>query len=89
MLPLQVHVKDYFHDRNYCEVVLASGEIAAFDPFVGCAIRLSDADYSAGKGAELKNKSFLLTAFSVAPWSDYDNRYHYMITPHEGGIIAL
>ena len=89
MLPLQLHVKDYFYDRNYCEAVLASGEVVAFDPFVSCAIEMSDDDYRAEKGAELKNKSYLITSFSVQPWYDHDNRFNYMVTPNEGGIIEL
>lgn len=89
MLPLQLHVKDYFQDRNYCGAVLSSGEAVAFDPFVSCAICLNDDDYQAGKGAELKNRNYLITDFSVQPWFDQDNRFHYMITPNEGGIIAL
>jgi len=89
MLPLQLHVKEYFKDRNYCEAVLASGEIVAFDPFVSCAITLSDDDYNSGRGADIVKRNFLITDFSVQPWFEHDQRYHYMVTPNEGGIIAL
>jgi hypothetical protein len=69
---------------------LASGEKVAFDPFVACAITLDDADYEEGKGAETEGKNYLLTSFSVQPWGEHSGyEYHYMITPNEGGIIAL
>lgn len=89
MLPLTVHVKEYFQDRNYFEAVLASGELVAFDPFVSCAITLTDEEYEAGKGQKLEGKNFLVTEFTVYKHFEYDNRYHYMVAPHEGGIIEV
>ena len=89
MLPLTIHVTKYFKDKNFCEGSLASGELVAFDPFVCCAITLSDEDYAAGKGGDTVHKNYLLTSFSVQPWYLQDGQYHYEITPNECGLIAL
>lgn len=89
MLPLTVYVKEYFPDRNYFWGVLASGELVAFDPFVSCAITLTDEEYKAGKGAELERKNFLITEFTVYKNFEHENKYHYMVVPHEGGIIEV
>lgn len=85
MLPLRLVTKAYDKDRNIFKAILPSDEIVYFDPFVGCAISLSDDDYANGKGFEYENKPFLLTEFSVQKWGVNS----YMIIPSEGGIIAL
>ncbi len=85
MLPLRLVTKEYDKDRNIFKAILPSDEIVYFDPFVGCAIELSDEDYAKGKGHEYENKAFLLTKFIVQKWDVAS----YMITPNEGGIIEL
>ena len=85
MLPLRLVTKGYDKDRNIFKAILPSDEVVYFDPFVGCAIELSDEDYASGKGYEYENKSFLLTEFSVQKWDVIS----YMIVPSEGGIIEL
>ncbi len=85
MLPFRIVTKKYRKDDNYFEAVLPSDEKVLFDPFVGCAIPLTDSEYEEGKGFEYENRSFLLTNFSVQQW-DINS---YMITPNDGGIIEL
>ena len=85
MLPLRIVTKEYNKDRNIFKAILPSDEIVFFDPFVGCAIDLSDDDYASGKGFEYENKAFLLTEFTVQKWGVTS----YMVTPNEGGIIEL
>jgi hypothetical protein len=85
MLPLRLVTKEYDKDRNIFTAILPSSEIVYFDPFVSCAIELSDEDYINGKGFEYTNKTFLLTDFSVQRW-DISS---FMITPSEGGMIEM
>ena len=85
MLPLRLATKEYDKNKNIFKAVLPNDEIVYFDPFVFCAIKLSDEDYAKGKGYEYENKAFLLTEFSVQKWDVAS----YMIMPDEGGIIEL
>jgi hypothetical protein len=85
MLPLRIVTKKYDKDRNFFTAVLPSDEVVYFDPFVGCAIELTDAEYESGGGFEYENKAFLLTEFSVQKFDVTS----YMITPNEGGVIEL
>lgn len=89
MLPITLRVKKYHKNRNYFEAVLMSGDVVAFDPFVSCAIELSDNDYHAGKGEDLVGKNFVITGFCVQPWAEYDERYQYMVIPYEGEIKEM
>lgn len=89
MLPLQLYVKEYFEDKNYCEAVLASGEKVAFDPFVLRAVHLSDEDFQAGKGKEIKGRSCLVKSFIVKSWEMDETGYNYVIIPDENGLIWL
>jgi hypothetical protein len=85
MLPLRIVTKEYDKDKNIFKAILPSDEVVYFDPFVGCAISLSDDDYYSGKGFDYENKAFLLTEFSVQKWEVTS----YMVVPSEGGIIEL
>jgi hypothetical protein len=85
MFPLRIVTKKYFKEYNNFEAILPSDEIVLFDPFVACAIELSDEDYVNGKGIEYENKAFLLTEFSVRKFGVTK----YMVIPDEHGIIEL
>ena len=85
MLPLRLVTKEYDKDRNIFKAILPNDEIVYFDPFVGCAIELSDEDYVNDKGFEYVDKVFLLTDFSVERWDIIT----YIIVPNEGGIVDI
>ena len=85
MLPMRLVTKEYDKDRNIFKAILPSYEVVYFDPFVGCAIELSDEEYAHDKGFEYENKAYLLTEFRVQKWGVTS----YMIVPNEGGIIEL
>ena len=85
MLPIRIVTKKYDKDKNFFTAILPSDEIVFFDPFVSCAIELSDEDYEKGKGFEFENKAYLVTEFSVQKWDIKS----YMIIPREGGLIDL
>lgn len=78
MIPIQILVTDYDKSSNTCTAVSGGKEID-LDPFVSCAVALSDEDYAAGKGAEVVGKAYVLTSYSVYPET---------VVPHEGGMIA-
>ena len=80
MIPIQIEITGYNFDRNVCVAQLSNGNFIEVDPFVGCAVRLSDDDYVAGKGADLVGKKFVLTSYSVYPST---------IVPHENGIVPV
>lgn len=80
MLEKKITFTHYCHAGNTCKAKTETGEEFAIDPFVGCAIPLTDEEYEAGEGFKLVGKSYLMTQYSV-----YTNN----VVPHEGGLIAL
>ena len=80
MITVRVKITSYSKTSNTCEAQLLSGDVVQLDPYVGCAIPLSDDDYHAGKGADIVGKSYLLTQYSV---------HADCVVPHEGGMIAV
>ncbi len=80
MITVRLKVISYDKETNTCKAQLLNGDIVDFDPFVGCAVNLSDVDYHDGKGSEIVGKSFILTRYSVYP----DN-----VVPHQTGMIEV
>jgi hypothetical protein len=80
VIVLRVKIIDYDKERNTCKSQLLSGDIVELDPYVGCAIDLSDEDYEAGKGADIVGKDFILTEYTV---------YSHNVVPFKGGMIAV
>ena len=80
MIPIQIKITEYYYDKNVCKAKLQNGNIIEVDPFVGCAIPLTDEEYNNGNGAYLVGKSYILISYSVYPT-------HVM--PHENGMIEL
>ena len=80
MITVRVKITSYNKALNTCEARLLNGDVIQLDPYVGCAIPLSDEDYLAGKGANIVGKSFWLTQYSV---------HADCVVPHEGGMIAV
>lgn len=80
MITLRLKVISYDNESNTCKAQLLNGDIVNFDPFVGCAIELSDEDYKNGFGSKLVDKSYLLTFYTV---------YRDAIVPHENGLLEI
>ena len=80
MIPLQLKIISYNKERNVCNGELQNGNIVEIDPFVSCAIELSDEGYENGEGSRVVGKSYVLTSYSVYPHS---------IIPHENGMIEV
>lgn len=80
MVTLRLAVTHYDKATNTCKAVLQNGDIVDFDPYVGCAIRLSDDEYENGEGKDIVGCEFLLIEYTVT---------RRMITPHENGLILL
>ena len=80
MIPVQVKITSYDKARNDCEAELLNGDIIKIDPYVGCAIELSDTDYYKGWGAEIVGNSYLLIEYSV---------YKSQVIPMENGMILI
>ena len=80
MIALRVKITEYNKDRNACKAKLLNGDVVDLDPYVCCAIDLSDDDYETGKGADIVGNDYLLTEYTV---------YNDSIVPHAGGMIAL
>ena len=78
MIPILIKILSYDKELNNCIAELQNGNMIAFDPFVGCAIELSDDDYEKGKGFDVVGKSYILTEYSV---------YAHNVVPHENGMI--
>jgi hypothetical protein len=80
LITLRVLITDYDKTTNTCKGELLNGDIIYIDPFVSCALPLSDADYHLGKGANIIGKEYLLTHYTV---------YKDNVVPHENGIIEI
>jgi hypothetical protein len=80
MISLRLKIISYDKDRNTCKAELLNGDIVEIDPFVSCALALTDDDYVAGHGADVVGGEYILTEYTV---------YKNNIVPHEGGIISL
>lgn len=80
MITVRVKIISYDKDVNTCKAQLLNGDVIELDPYVGCAITLTDEDYHAGKGGDIVGQSFLLTKYTV---------YAEHVVPHEGGMVAV
>ena len=45
MIPIQIEITEYDQARNVCKAKLQNGNIIEIDPFVSCAIPLTDEEY--------------------------------------------
>jgi hypothetical protein len=80
MIPLQVQIIAYDKQSNDCTGKLLNGNIISIDPFVGCAIKMTDEEYENNKGAELVGCIFILHSYSVYPTH---------VVPHENGMLQV
>lgn len=80
MIPLQIYITEYHEASNTCTAKLQNGNYIKLDPFVSCAVEMSNSDFENGKGHELVGKSYLITKYWVTPGE---------VIPDEGGMIEL
>lgn len=80
MIALRVEIAEYDKESNTCKGILLNGDIIVIDPFVYCAIPLSDEDYEAGKGGDIVGNVYILTIYDVTKDGVY---------PNNGGMIEL
>ncbi len=80
MIIVRVKITDYDKASNTCTAQLLNGDIIELDPFVGCAIDMTDDDYENNKGFDVVGNSYLLTEYTV---------YKEIVVPSEGGMIAI
>ncbi len=80
MITVRIKIIDYDKASNTCTAQLLNGGIIEVDPFVSCAIKLSDKDYESDKGFEIIGNSYLLIEYHV---------YKESVTPSEGGMIKI
>ncbi len=80
MITVRVKITDYDKASNTCTAQLLNGDIIELDPFVGCAISMTDYDYEKDKGFDIIGNSYLLTEYTV---------YKENVVPSEDGMIAI
>lgn len=80
MITVRVKITDYDKVSNTYKAQLLNKDIIELDPFVGCAIDMTDEDYEKGKGFDIIGNSYLLTGYIV---------YKERVVPSEGGMIAI
>ena len=80
MIPLQIRIKSYNKSTNTCQAYLQNGNIIDIDPFVACAVEMTDDEYNADKGYDMVDKSFVLIDYSVSP---------FWVIPTAGGMIDI
>ncbi len=80
MITLRVKIKEYDKARNVCYAELLNGDKIELDPFVSCAIPLSDDEYTNNKGFECVGDEYLLIEYTV---------YKERVVPLKNGMIKL
>ena len=80
MIPIRITISSYDKETNTCKATLLNGDVISLDPFVGCALELSDDDYEAGRGADVVGNTYILVEYTV---------YRESVVPSEGGMIQL
>jgi hypothetical protein len=80
MINLTVTVLSYDKSSNTCAAKDEFCRQFSFDPFVDCAIPLSDEDYHAGKGGQVVGKTYIMTKYS------FDGHH---VVPYSGGLIEV
>lgn len=80
MITQRLTIVAYNKDSHECEAKLLNGDIIILDPFVSCAIEMTDEDCVLGKGFDIVGNSYLLTEYSV---------YKSCVVPEKGGMILL
>lgn len=81
MIPLQIKLKSYDKLRNeFKATTLQNGNTITLDPFVNCAIELSDDDYELDKGFYFVGRVFIMTAYLVR---------HDCVIALESGLIDI
>ena len=80
MITLRVKITEYNKEKNVCTAELLNSDKIELDPFVSCAIPMTDGQYSSGIGFELVGKEFILIEYTV---------YKQNVVPHKNGMIEL
>ena len=80
MITVRLKIKSYDKSKNIFLAELLNGDVVAFDPFVSCAIELTDQDYEAGMGANFVGCEYLLIEYTV---------YKDLVVPCQNGIVCL
>ncbi len=77
---IRVKVLSYNKDINSCQAVTSCGDKISFDPFVFCAIRMTDEEYEEDYGYTIVGNTYDLYKYQV----DVDQVY-----PLEGGMMLV
>ena len=81
MLPLYITITAYDSIANTCTAETDTGvTLKNFDPFVGCAVKMTDDQYHQGFGNSFVGKRYLMTEYSV---------YSSSIVPHENCLLEV
>jgi hypothetical protein len=66
---------------NTCQAkITQTGEVFEIDPFVGCAISMTDEQYSDDFGYTIVGKKYCMKEYTV---------YDGYVVPHAGGLVSL
>jgi hypothetical protein len=80
MIAIRVEIIDYDKASNTCTARLMNGDIVELDPFVCCAISMTDEEYENNAGFDTVGNKYILTEYIV----NKDN-----VVPCEGGMIKI
>jgi len=80
MIAVRIKIISYDTETNTCKGQLLNGDIVDIDPFVGCAIPLTDEEYFNGYGANIVGSSYILTHYTAS----VDN-----VVPYENGMTRI
>lgn len=80
MITIRLTIVEYDKESNTCRAELLNGDVIQLDPFVFCAIPMTDEQYVDGFGFSLVGKTYILTKYSVSP---------DCVSPDDGGMIEI
>ncbi len=79
-LEIVLKVISYDKESNTCRAIDSFGRDFNFDPFVGCAIRMTDEQYSKGFGFSIVGNGYVASDYSFS---------NGQLVPNENGLVLF
>lgn len=79
-LEITLKVISYDKETNTCRAIDSFGRDFDFDPFVSCAIKMTDEQYSDGFGFSIVGNRYVASAYSFS---------NGQLVPHVNGLVLF
>lgn len=89
MFPLILKVTGYNREKNILIAKTQTRQEVEFDPFVSCAIELSEEGFKEGLAEKLCGNTYALTSFIVDESPFKNTVQDYLVIPSENGLSEV